>query len=146
MDPKGFVCPSVLQSLRSLTTVAKRQQPLLREILEIKAELRRASGRTRGDSIDPRKKFIAEIIIKSRKPFRKMTVLEILREADRLQELRPKDEHCQPVPDWNVRLWSDMKGDNRARSYIAKIRANPKYLPFEYLSELGKERFKINHE
>jgi hypothetical protein len=28
MDPKGFVCPSVLQSLRSLTTVAKRP-PLL---------------------------------------------------------------------------------------------------------------------
>jgi hypothetical protein len=118
----------------------RKLEPIHQEMLGLRTELRSAPRRTRRDSLDPRKKFVAEII-KSRKPHPKMTVLEILREADRRQELRIEEEHRRPVPDWRVRLWSDMKGDSRAQSYISKIRADPRYLlPFEYLSELGKKR------
>ena len=92
----------------------------------------------REDSLDRRKSFIAGII-KVRPPVPKMSTVEILREADKLQERHPNDEYLRPVPDWGVRLWSEMKGDNRAQAYIAKIRADPRYLPFRYLSKLGKK-------
>ena len=135
----------VIEKLQPLLEGMRQQEPLRQAILELTSELRRATGTTSGDSIDSRKMFIAGII-KSRPPIPKMSDVEILREADRLQELRLEKKHRRPVPDWGVRLWSDMKDDNRAQSYIAKIRAEPRYLPFEYLSKLGKKRFKMNPE
>jgi hypothetical protein len=85
----------------------EKLQPIHQAILELTAELRRATRRPRRDSIDPRKVNIARVI-KSRKPYPKMSVPEILREMDRLQERFPKDESYKPVPAWNVRFWSDI--------------------------------------
>ena len=127
------------------TILDEKLEPLHLEILQLKTELRRETRRPRADSIDPRKMFIAEII-KDPKPYRKMNVLEILREADKRQHRSPENPYFRPVPAWKVHFWSDMKRDNRVQSYIGKIRADPRYLPYEYLSELGKKRFKMNRE
>jgi len=123
----------------------EKAQPIYQAILELTSELRRVAQRPRHASIDLRRVNVARVI-KSRKPYPKMSVPEILREIDRLQERFPGDESYEPVPTWHVRFWADMKRDNRARSYIAKIRADPRYLPYEYLSELGKKRFKMVRE
>jgi hypothetical protein len=119
--------------------------PFRKSIDDLTTELRRATRRRRrdSDSIDPRKKFIAEII-QSRGPYPKMSVSEILAEANRRQHLFPKKPNYRPVPDWKVGLWTDMKQDNRAAVWIAKIRADPRYLPSEYLTQLGRERSTMN--
>src|ERR1700686_4630163 len=80
-------------------------------VAEYATGLRRATQRTRGDPLDPRKKFIAEII-KSHEPYPKISVSEIFREADSLQDKFPKKACYRPPPAWGVRFWSDMKGDN----------------------------------
>jgi hypothetical protein len=117
--------------------------PLIQEIHELKLQL--SMRRIRPRPLDPRKKFIAEIISK-RPPIPKMSVVEILHEADDRQERLPREEHRKPVPEWGVRSWSDMKGKNKAQKYISDIRSDPRYLPFEYLTPCGKKRAQINHE
>jgi hypothetical protein len=89
--------------------------------------------------------FIAEII-KSRKPYPKMSFNDILTEANRRQHLDPKIAHRRPLSDWKVNLWTDLKGNKTAQTWISKIRAVPRYLPYDYLSELGKKRFKMGRE
>jgi len=117
--------------------------PIHQALIELSAELRPATQRTNTDSLDPRKMFIAGIIA-SRPPFPKMSVPEIFREANRLQDLDPNIAHRRPVPDWEVDVWTEMKGSKRAQTWIAKIRADPRYLPYEYLTPKGKERFRMN--
>lgn len=112
-------------------------------LVEIATELRLPTRRTRFHPLDRRKMNVAGVI-KGRPAYPKMTVAEIFREMDSLQDRYPGQKSYEPP--WRVRLWSDMKDDNRARSYIAKIRAEPKYLPFDHLSEKGKQRFKMNQK
>jgi hypothetical protein len=108
-------------------------------MIQLKTELRRATQKTRRDFIDPRKKFIAEII-KSRKPYPRMSLSDILTEADKRQHLFPTIAHYRPVPTWKVAFWTAMKGKNKAQKYISKIRADPRYLPLDYLTTRGRER------
>jgi len=108
-------------------------------VVEVAAELRRATQPMSGASLDPRKCFVAGII-GSRPPSPKMSGSEILSEADRYQNQFPKKAHYRPPPAWKVRCWADMKGDNKAQAWIAKIRADPRYLRPDYLTRRGKER------
>jgi hypothetical protein len=112
----------------------------LQEILELSRETGGASP-----DLDPRKEFVAGII-ESRPPLPKMTVSVIFSEADNSQNQFPKTAHFRPPPVWKVRFWSDMEGDNRAEAWIAKIRGDPRYLPFESLTPRGKKRSKMNHK
>jgi hypothetical protein len=108
-------------------------------VAEYATGLRRATQRTRSDPLNPRKEFIAGII-KSQDPYPKISVSEIFRDADSRQNKSPTKACYRPPPAWGVRLWSDMKGDNRAQAWVAKIRADPRYLPSEYLTRRGKEQ------
>jgi hypothetical protein len=111
--------------------------PLIQKIHELEIQL--ATRRTLPLPLDPRKEFIAGII-KAHKPHPKISVSEIFREADSLQNQFPNKACYRPPPAWGVSFWFDMKGDNRAQAWVAKIRADPRYLPPEYLTRRGKER------
>ena len=118
----------------------EKLQPLQKAIIELTAELQCLTRTTRSDNIDLRKQFIADKVIKSRPPQPNMSLSEILSNAAKLQHQNPKNSHYTPPPEWKVRSWSDMKDKEIAGPWISKIRAEPKYLPFEYLTKLGKER------
>ena len=118
----------------------EKLQPLQKAIIELTAELQCLTRTTRSDNIDLRKQFIADKVIKSRPPHPNMSLSEILSNAAKLQHQNPKNSHYTPPPEWKVRSWSDMKDKEIAGPWISKIRAEPKYLPFEYLTKLGKER------
>lgn len=119
----------------------EKLQPLQKAIIELTAELRWLTRITSSDNIDPRKKFIAEKVIQSRPPHPKMSLSEILSIAAKLQDQNPKNPHYTPPPEWKVRSWSDMEDKEIAGPWVSKIRAEPKYLPFDYLTELGKKRW-----
>jgi hypothetical protein len=129
--PAGAVSDEVLKQI-----LDEKLRPLHQEILE----LSRGTGGAMPDSLDPRKEFVAEIV-KSRPPFPKMSVPVIFSEADKRQNQFPKKAHFRPPPAWKVRFWSDMKSKNKAQAWIAKVRGDPRYLPFDYLTKRGKARF-----
>jgi hypothetical protein len=120
-----------------LQRIRKELQQIQEGIVDIKAELLHATQETQRDPKDPRKDFIAGIIM-SGPPLTKMTAEEIFCEADRLQQLNPKIPYYKPVPEWKVDKWVDMAKANKAQKLVSLIRADPRYLPYKYLTKKGK--------
>ena len=89
------------------------------------------------EDLDPRKEFLAKII-RSFPPKPKLSLEKIFREADLRQHENPLITHMRPHPAWKARFWAEMNKSAKARAYVAKIRADRRYLPFEYLSPKGR--------
>jgi hypothetical protein len=121
-----------------LRRIRKELQQIQEGIVDIKAELLHATRETQRDPMDPRKDFIAGIIIMFGPRLPKKAVEKIFREADRLQKLYPQIPYYKPVPEWEVDMWIDMAKVERAQTWVSKIRADPRYLPYEYLTKKGK--------
>jgi hypothetical protein len=114
---------------KSLRAIVREELQRVREELlnSLTKQITRGTPRSR-KMIDPRKQAVAEVIYK-RPQHPKLTLQEILREMDKMQESQPTVPYYRPVPSWGVRLWKDMIGNNKASVYISKIRHDPKYMP-----------------
>jgi hypothetical protein len=134
----------VQEKLQPLHHEIRQLQRLQKEVLQHETELLRGTRKTRRNSLDARKVNIAAVIKSPAYP--KITAAGILRKMDQAQERYPGLESYKPPPEWGVRRWSEMIGKNKAQKYISAIRADPRYLPSEYLTPLGKKRFRMNRE
>jgi hypothetical protein len=129
-------CPEdfLLERLRLM--VRAELQPIRAGIFQLSSIFRQTILKQAEQSLDPRKQFIAEIIMS--RPH--MPVTQIFKEADRLSDQNPKKAHMQPPRAWKARSWSDMARIQRAQTWVSKIRANPHYVREEYLTASGKSR------
>lgn len=122
-------------------SILPRIGALEKEVRDLSILLRHATRDAGSDSIDPRQKFIAGVI-QSRPSRPKMTLPQILGEAEALRKKDQAKSFKKPYPNWRVSAWTDVLNDRRlhkcVQSWVSKIRGKPQYLRAEYLSDKGK--------